>query len=243
MGRIVWLNDPSVPGGYADRWEKPEDGTLFREIRLAAGTTAQEREAAQVLAWPERVLPPGGRDEYGTRRKQGVRTFTLWADPARTRLLAGVSTKSAAKGEIATYEVRGESGEPLAVITREPAVRGGRVRTRWTVQPTDGPAAVGLKGRAFWWGVWWLISPIQLVIAVGSVIAGSGDVARMPRRTKWRVADGDGGRIVMDWSSGAGDFELELFEDGWDARVGAALIALLGSYDSWLGHPWDNAAD
>ncbi|MDW6059008.1 hypothetical protein SAZ11_14455 [Streptomyces sp. FXJ1.4098] len=84
--------------------------------------------------------------------------------------------------------------------------------------------------------MWWLISPIQVVIMVGSLIAASGDVARMPRRTKWRAGD----RVVLDYHSGVGDsFVLDAVADGWDERVTASLLALLDSHDSWLGDAWD----
>ncbi|MGO4424507.1 hypothetical protein AB4Z54_38890, partial [Streptomyces sp. MCAF7] len=103
------------------------------------------------------------------------------------------------------------------------------------VQPAGAQPVAGPKGRAFWWGVWWLISPIQLVIMVGSIVSASGDVARMPRRTKWRAGD----RVVLDWHNGVHDFVLDVESDGWDERVTASLLALLDSHDSWLGDAWD----
>jgi hypothetical protein len=239
MTRSVWLSDASVQHKL-DRKKgnpaPPEDGRVTLEIRTSDGPDPEGGQVIRTVAFPERRLPPGGgHDEYRAARKQGVRAFTLWADPHRTQVFAQVVTKSAAKGSPATYEVLGAFGEPLALITREPAMKGGRIRTRWTVQPAGAQPVIGLKGRAFWWGVWWLISPIQLVIMVGSIVSASGDVARMPRRTKWRAGD----RVVLDWHNGVHDFVLDVESDGWDERVTASLLALLGSYDSWLGDAWD----
>lgn len=240
MTRSVWLSDTRVQ--YKSDKKKgdpapPQDGRLTLEIRASDGPDPEGGRAIRTVAFPERSLPPGGgHAEYRAARKQGVRAFTLWADPHRTQVFAQVVTKSAAKGGPATYEVLGSAGEPLALVVREPAMKGGRIRTRWTVQQTGTQAVVGPKGRPFWWGVWWLISPIQLVIMVGSLVAASGDIARMPRRTKWRAGD----RIVLDYHSGAGDnFELDVEADGWDERVTASLLALLDSHDSWLGDAWD----
>jgi hypothetical protein len=239
MTRSVWLSDTSVQHKL-DRKKgnpaPPEDGRVTLEIRTSDGPDPEGGRTIRTVAFPERRLPPGGgHKEYRAARKQGVRAFTLWADPHRTQVFAHVVTKSAAKGGPATYEVLGGAGEPLALIVREPAMKGGRIRTRWTVQPAGAQPVAGLKGRAFWWGVWWLISPIQLVIMVGSVIAASGDVARMPRRTKWRAGD----RVVLDYRNAVGDFELFVEADGWDERVTASLLALLESHDSWLGDAWD----
>ncbi|KUJ71026.1 hypothetical protein ACZ90_00795 [Streptomyces albus subsp. albus] len=209
---------------------------MYREIRT--GTTGAGNAPEHPLAFVERNLPPAGADGYLAARKQGARDLVLWADPYRQRLFAHIRTLSSAKGSTAVFEVLGEGGVALARITREPAMRGGRVRTRWTVEQLGRQPAVGLKGRPFWWGVWWLISPIQAVIAVGSLVAGGGDVARTPRRTRWR----SGGRKVLDWANGSSRFELEVLDEGWDPRVTAALVALLTSHDSWLGHSWDTAA-
>jgi hypothetical protein len=208
------------------------------EIRTSDGPAAEGAPAFRTVAFPERRLPPGGHEEYLAARKQGVRAFTLWADPYRTQVFAQVVTKSAAKGGPATYEVLGAAGEPLALVVREPAMRGGRVRTRWTVQPAGAPPVSGVKGRAFWWAVWWLISPVQLLIMVGSLLSGSGDVARMPRRTRWRAGD----RVVLDYHSGVSDsFVLGVPADGWDERVTASLLALLDSHDGLFGDAWDKA--
>src|SRR5262245_46903905 len=146
MGRVVWLDDPSTRAGSGmkgDDWRKPEDGSLFRAVRMAEGWTAEGFRTAGTLAYPERPLPDGGLPAYREARKQGVRTLVLWADPRRERQLATLATRTAAKGGPATYEVLDEAGAPLAVIIHEPAARDGRVRARWTVRQTDGPRAVG----------------------------------------------------------------------------------------------------
>ncbi|MFH8753082.1 hypothetical protein ACH4GK_37040 [Streptomyces rimosus] len=233
----VWLYDPSLRGG---RWEAPPDGRVFREIRTTVGRTAPyDRKAARTVAYVERQLPPGGHDAYRTARKDGVRAFALWESPYRERLLARVSTRAAAKGQPASYEVQDAGGASLAVITRTPARSDGAGRTRWTVQQTGREPAVGLKGRLFWWWVWWLILPVQVLIAVGSLVSGSGDGARMPRRIRWYA----GGRRtpVLDWASGVEDFELDVPDEGWDPRVTAALVALLTSHAGLLGTAWDEA--
>ncbi|TGB10948.1 hypothetical protein E4099_12405 [Streptomyces palmae] len=207
-------------------------------MRAAERTAPASGRSEYPLAFVERNLPPTGADGYLAARKQGVRDLVLWADPYRQRLFAHIRTLSSAKGSTAVFEVLGEGASPLARITREPAMKGGRIRTRWTVEQLGRQPAVGRKGRPFWWGVWWLISPIQAAIAVGSLLAGSGDVARTPRRTRWRC----GGRTELDWANGISRFELSVLTEGWDPRVTAALVALLTSHDSWLGHSWDTAA-
>jgi len=234
MSRFLWLSGQTL----SKNEQPPQDGGVKWQIRIS-GTAPEAGRAFHPVAFPERRDPPGGDlKAYRTARKDGTRAFTLWADQYRQQVFAHVVTKSATKGGPATYEVVGAAGEPLALITRDPAMKGGRVRTRWTVQQAGAPTAVGLKGRPFWWFVWWLISPIQLAIAIGSIIGG-GDVARTPRRTRWRV----GRRVVLDFHSGPGAFELEVLEDWWDDRVTAALVALLGSHDGWLGSWWDLAND
>jgi hypothetical protein len=239
MTRYVWLTDARAQHKQDRKKGKPappEDGRVTLEIRASDGHTPEGGPAFRTMAFPERLLPPGGgHKEYCAARKQGARAFTLWADPHRTQVFAQVVTTSAAKGGPATYEVLGSAGESLAVIVREPAAKGGRVRTRWTVQAAGAQPVAGLKGKGFWWVVWWLMSPVQLVIAVASVLAGSGDVARMPRRTKWRAGD----RVVLDYHNNVGNFVLDVTSDGWDERVTASLLALLDSHDSWLTTAWD----
>ncbi|WP_107097038.1 hypothetical protein [Streptomyces sp. NBRC 110028] len=236
MSQYLWLSGQTLSKDE----QPPNDGRVTRTIRVSDSAPAPDR-AVRPLAFPERRDPPGGDlKAYRAARKDGTRAFTLWADHYRQQVFAHVGTKSAVKGGPATYEVLGAAGESLALITREPAMRGGRVRTRWTVRQAGAQPAVGLKGRPFWWFMWWLISPLQLAIAIGSVIGGSGDVARPPRRTKWRVDR----RIVLDFHSGPGSaFELDVLADWWDPRVTAALVALLGSHEGWMGNAWDLATD
>ncbi|ADI08750.1 hypothetical protein SBI_05630 [Streptomyces bingchenggensis BCW-1] len=146
-------------------------------------------------------------------------------------------TRTASKGRPAAYDVVDESGAPLGSIVREPAARGGRVRTRWTVQQTGRQAAVGHKGHPFWWVVWWLIRPVQLALAFLSIFGG-GAAPRTPRRTKWRID----GETVLDWHDGGYEFQLSLLADWWDERLIAALVALEESHESWLGDAWDNVS-
>ncbi|MDG4861313.1 hypothetical protein P8605_24585 [Streptomyces sp. T-3] len=231
MPKVVWLADP---GEFRTGSEQPKDLQLRRRILLQE--LADRKSQALPIAHLERTLPPDGSvAAYKKARGQGVRAFTLWADAYRSQVFAYVTTKSAAKGQAAAYEVLGASGESVAMITREPAAKGGSLRTRWTVQQAGHEPAVGRKGNVFWWWVWWLMSPIQLVVIVASILGG-GDVARTPRRTKWRRD----GQVVLDWQNGAGNFELHVHDDHLDPRVAASLVALLRSHDSWLGHSWDD---
>lgn len=94
---------------------------------------------------------------------------------------------------------------------------------------------MGLKGRILWWYVWWLLSPLQTLIIVLSLLSGSGDAARGPRRIVWRA----GGEVPLEFRSK--DDTVRLHSPGYDRRLGAALVALLRSYDSWLlGTEWDD---
>lgn len=175
--------------------------------------------------------PRGGIPAYLAARKDGTRSFVLWADPQRRARLATVITTSAGDG-VATYQVLGAQGEPIGAFVREKALSGSGLRTRWTVTQTDCPEAVGYKGRIFWWYVWWLLSPVQAVIIVGSLLSGSGDVARGPRRILWRT----GTETPLEFQ----DDHLLSHARWCDWRLGAALVALLRTFDSWLGTPWDD---
>ncbi|MGW3691297.1 hypothetical protein [Streptomyces sp. NPDC005125] len=186
---------------------------------------------ARGVAYPERELPPGGIPAYLEARKGGARAFVLWADPQRRTRLATLVTTSAADG-VATYQVLGAQGEPLGTFVREKALSGSGLRTRWTVTQTGCPEAVGYKGRIFWWFVWGLLFPVQVAIAVGTVVSGSGDVARGPRRIFWRT----GKETPLEFQ----DDHVFLHAQWCDWRLGAALVALLRSFDSWLGTPWDD---
>ncbi|WP_079152009.1 hypothetical protein [Streptomyces sp. RTd22] len=230
MRKFLWLG-----GSTPD--EGGPDGCVAHTIRISDQRTARHRTETP-LAFPEWQDPSGGGlDEYLAARKDGTRAFVLWADSRRERVFATVATTSARKGGPATYEVVGAAGESLAVISRHPAMKRG-LRTRWKVQQTGAPGAAGVKGRLFWWLVWWLTLPLQAVIVIlGALQSGSSDeAARAPRRTKWRA----GWRVVLDYRRGpSSSFELEARADWWDDRVVAALVALLRSHDGWLGADWD----
>ncbi|MGW4233045.1 hypothetical protein ACWEF9_27850 [Streptomyces sp. NPDC004980] len=201
-----------------------------RDLVLCVDGSAPERVAAYV----ERELPPGGIPAYRAARGGGARSFVLWADEHRRERLATLVTVSAGNG-VSTYQVLGAHGEPIGTFVREKALRGRGLRTRWTVTPAGGPEAVGFKGRIFWWYVWWLLSPIQTLIIVLSLLSGSGDAARGPRRIVWRA----GGQAALEFTSK--DDSVRLHAPGYDWRLGAALVALLRTYDSWLlGTEWDD---
>ncbi|MDQ0797752.1 hypothetical protein [Streptomyces sp. B1I3] len=200
------------------------------QLVLCADGSGPER----VVAYVERELPPGGIPAYRAARGSGARSFVLWADEHRRQRLATLVTVSAGSG-VATYQVLGAHGEPIGTIVREKALRGRGLRTRWTVTPAGGVDAVGFKGRTFWWFVWWLLSPLQTLIIVLSLFSGDGDAARGPRRIVWRA----GGEVPLEFRS-KGD-ALHLHAPGYDWRLGAALVAVLRTFDSWLlGREWDD---
>ncbi|MDI3406991.1 hypothetical protein [Streptomyces cavernicola] len=206
-----------------------DEGAVRRKLSVQDGAPVYGM-MGQPYAFPERVLPPGGVEEYRKFRKEGIRTFVLWVDPHRQQLLARVVTRPAPEGEAPTYEILGAAGESLAVVTRKRAFTGG-VRTRWTVQQAGGLSAVGRKGSPFWWLVWWLILPIQTALFLPAIVVG-GDLARTPRRTKWCLD----GRAVLDW---ADNTTLAVTDERWDPRVTGGLVLLLKSWDGLLGEPWD----
>lgn len=188
----------------------------------------------QVFAYVERELPTGGVPAYRAARSSGARSFVLWADPDRREQLARVVTVSA-DGGVAAFQVLGAHGEMLGTVVREKALRGKGWRTRWTVVPPGGPEAVGFKGRIGWWCMWWLLLPLQVFILVFTVLDGTpnneGGVARGPRRIRWRA----GGQLPLEFRS-RGD-RLHLHAPGFDRRFGAALIALLRSFNTGA---WDD---
>lgn len=187
---------------------------------------------SRVLAHLERELPPGGIPGYLAARKNGARSFVLWADPERRSRLATLVTASSADG-VSAYQVLGGQGELLGTFVREKACSGKGLRTRWTVTQSGCPEAVGSKGRIFWWYVWWLLSPLWVAIGVGSLVSGGGDVPRGPRRIIWRA----GGQVPLEYRS---DDEVVVHAPWVDQRLAAALAALVLSFDSWLGTPWDD---
>ncbi|MEV8310018.1 hypothetical protein AB0P36_22380 [Streptomyces flavidovirens] len=114
-----------------------------QEVRYADTEGGTPRVAAHV----ERELPPGGVPAYLAARKTGARSFALWADPYRQRRIATVVT-TAASGGVASYQVLGEQGEIIGTLTRERALSGSGLRTRWTV----GGGGDGARGprRIIW---------------------------------------------------------------------------------------------
>ncbi|MGW0791994.1 hypothetical protein ACWD04_28165 [Streptomyces sp. NPDC002911] len=217
---------PRDPGPAAGGEASAPVGHL---VRLAEGA-GHERVAAYV----ERELPSGGIPAYRAARGSGARSFVLWADEHRRERLATLVTVSAGGG-VSTYQVLGAQGELIGTVVREKALRGRGLRTRWTVIPAGGQEAVGFKGRILWWCVWWLLSPVQTLIIVLSLLSGEGDAARGPRRIVWRA----GGQAVLEFRS-KGD-TVHLRAPGYDWRLGAALVAVLRTFDSWLlGNVWDD---
>ncbi|MER6678733.1 hypothetical protein [Streptomyces sp. NPDC000983] len=181
----------------------------------------------------ERQLPPGGVSAYRAARGKGTRTFALWADDQRRERVGTVVTVSAGGG-VARFEVLGAHGEVIGTVTREKALRGRGLRTRWTVRQADGFEAVGLKGRIVWWWMWWILLPLMAVLLAitvfDSVPGNEGGFARAPRRIRWR-ADG---QVPLEFRSK--NDALHLHAPGVDRRLGAALLALLRSFHSGA---WD----
>ncbi|MGW8379388.1 hypothetical protein [Streptomyces sp. ODS28] len=233
MSTYVALHDsrPAPPAG-SRKERTPDDGTVRHRIDTAVFPEGGKRREVSTLAYIERELPSGGREQYLKDRKSGVRSFALWEDAHREKPWARVVTlRPAAEDGEARYEVRDPYGEPLAEIGRRRALTGGAVRTRWTVRQDGGTEAAGSRGRPFWWVVWWLLFPVQAAIVIGGLVAGGGDGAGMPRRTRF-FAEGE---RVLDFRSG----ELEAVTDGWDPRVLAAMIALQDSYGGVAHASWD----
>lgn len=187
---------------------------------------------SHVVAYLERELPADGIPGYLKARKEGARSFVLWAEPERRTRLATVVT-TAARGGVAEYQVWGGQGELLGTVVREKALSGKGLRTRWTVTGAGCPEAVGYKGRIFWWWMWWPLFPLWVLIAVGSLFNGGGDVPRGPRRIIWRA----GGGTPLEYHS---DDTVVVHSPAVDRRLAAALSALVRSFDSWLGTPWDD---
>ncbi|GAA2333245.1 hypothetical protein OKJ48_23915 [Streptomyces kunmingensis] len=191
--------------------------------------------AAPSAVYVERELPPGGIPAYRAARRSGARAFALWADDNRRERVATVVTLSAARG-VARFQVLGAHGEHLGTLVREKALRGRRLRTRWIVTQPGGPDAVGLKGRILWWWMWWLLLPLMVAVLVASVFdsvpGNEGGFARAPRRIRWRA----NGQVPLEFRS-KGE-ALHVHAPGVDWRLGAALIALLRSFNAGA---WDSA--
>jgi hypothetical protein len=89
---------------------------------------------------------------------------------------------------------------------------------------------VGYKGRLIWWCTWWLFSPLLPFVWVAAVFSMS-DVPRSPGRIIWRTR----GRALMEFKVMSN--EIHLLDPELDERAGAALLALVRSFD------WQNGWD
>jgi hypothetical protein len=188
------------------------------------------------VAYVERELPAGGVSAYLAARKSGARSFVLWADEHRQARVATLVTLTA--GRRAQFQVLSPQGEPLGRVTRDKAFSRG-MRTRWTVSRPGTPDAVGYKGRLFWWCMWWLCLPLLPFVIIATLFGGGtgGDFPRSPRRIKWRA----GGQVPLEFKSSGNTMHLNAPDLDW--RLGAALAALIPSFDGWIGNPWDNRKD
>ncbi|MEU9737402.1 hypothetical protein [Streptomyces sp. NPDC048002] len=217
--------------------------TLFSGPRAAGGQAGApvtdlvsfSRGPGLGTVFVERELPSGGVSAYRAARGNGTRTFALWADDQRRERVGTVVTASAGGG-VARFDVLGAHGELIGTVTREKALRGRGLRTRWTVRQADGFEAVGFKGRIVWWWTWWILLPLMtIVLAItvfDSVPGNEGGFARAPRRIRWRA----NGQTPLEFRSK--NDALHLHALGVDWRLGAALIALLRSFHSGA---WDAA--
>ncbi|MFI6862849.1 hypothetical protein ACIBKZ_23645 [Streptomyces sp. NPDC050421] len=185
-----------------------------------------------VVAYLERELPPDGIRAYLTARKDGARSFVLWADPGRRSRLATLVTTSAGKS-VSEYQVWGGQGELIGTFVREKALSGKGLRTRWTVTQSGCPQTVGFKGRIFWWYVWWPLFPLWVLTGVVGLFSGDGDVPRGPRRIVWQA----GAEAPLEYLSRD---EVVVHAPWVDLRLAAALTATVRSFDSWIGTPWDD---
>ncbi|MET7370141.1 hypothetical protein ABZS61_30570 [Streptomyces sp. NPDC005566] len=193
--------------------------------------------ASRPVAHGERELPPEGIPAYLAARKSGARSFVLWADEHRQARVATLVTLSTSGGR-AQFQVLGPHGEPLGVLTRDKAFSRG-LRTRWTVSRPGAPDAVGYKGRLFWWCVWWSCTPLLPLMLVAVLFGGGGggEFPRSPRRIKWRSS----GQVPLEFRSSGNT--VKLYAPDLDWRLGAALNALIPSFDGWIGNAWDARKD
>ncbi|WP_327247714.1 hypothetical protein [Streptomyces sp. NBC_01320] len=86
-------------------------------------------DPARNVAYVERDLPPGGIPAYLAARKDGTRSFVLWADPQRRTRLATVITTSAGDG-VATYHRAAPAVAGVAWLVEGPHGWHGHGRTR-----------------------------------------------------------------------------------------------------------------
>lgn len=151
------------------------------------------------------------------------RILTLWADQAHTTPYARVEALCPTPGQPITYRVRAPEGDVLGTITREPGLRGRRLRTRWTVRPEGRPAAVGRQGPLWLWTLWWLILPVQLVVVILGLLGGafSGAVPP-PQRITWRDRD----RTVLTYTDRDSGCHVELHDPAHDPRLIAGLLTV-----------------
>ena len=168
-------------------------------------------------------------DGAGTDWHPSVRSFQLVPDGQGP--IARVVTERPAgprvSGIPAVYRVEDPLGAPLGRVT----VRRGSFlrlsRTRWTVEPARGPALRGLKGRLFWWALWWPLGlPVSLVGIVMALFAEGDGSFGPPRRVIWR--DGSG-RAHVVFRGLADDYRV--LAPGWDPRLVFALVGLHQSFD------------
>lgn len=206
-------------------------GQFDCEILFSDGTGTP-----RTVAYVERELPPGGISAYLAARKSGARSFVLWADDHRQARVATLVTLTG--GRRARFQVLGPQGEPLGMVTRDKAFSRG-IRTRWTVSRPAAPDAVGYKGRLFWWCVWWFFAPLLPFVIISVLFSGGtgGDFPRGPRRIKWRA----GGHVPLEFRSSGDKVHVNAPDLDW--RLGAALAALIPSFDGWIGNPWDSRKD
>ncbi|MFJ8537706.1 hypothetical protein [Streptomyces sp. NPDC093591] len=132
-------------------------------------------------------------------------------------------------GQSAVYRVEDPYGTPLGRITlrRRPLFWIGR--TRWTLEPVVGPALRGFGGRMMWWVLWWPFGlPLSLLVAIWAFFSDWGDDERIrsPRRVTWRDGSGHAHIVFRGMMEG-----YQVFADGWDPRLIAALIGLHQSFD------------
>ncbi|MBM9624363.1 hypothetical protein ACFQ60_00760 [Streptomyces zhihengii] len=127
------------------------------------------------------------------------------------------------------YQVIGAHGEAVGTLTREKALRGKGLRTRWTVHPAGAPEAVDYKGRIVWWWLWSPLLPFMALVLLATVPGNEGGLARAPRRIRWRAE----GQVPLEFRSRGN--KLLLHAPGVDWRLGAALIALLRSFQPTRG--------
>ena len=194
----------------------------LREIRIG------DQNGMRPLAYVETDPALGGSADGANSLPKHARSLAIWEDPHRSRRLAVVTTNAAGSRQSTEYEVWGPSGEALGTVRLDKASMFRPRRTRWNLRPAVGPSIEGAKGRLFWWWVWWSLSPLWLLIIVGSLLSASGDIARMPRSVEWRL----NGEKVLSFDASAENYRL--FVPWLDLRLVTAMIALHQSHPGIL---------